>query len=115
MSSLLRRLVAPNPSPFTFTGTCSYIVGQGRVAIVDEGKHADAVRQALREMGTRFAANTKDADVLVIGTLSPGPMLDALDKRRVGPRPVILPWRPEGMRAPVPSLLGPPPVLREAI
>ena len=88
---------------------------RGRVAIVDEGKHADAVRQALREIGTRFAASTQDADVLVIGTLSPGPMLDARDKRRVGPRPVIMPWRPDGMPEPAASLLGPPPVLREAI
>ena len=86
-----------------------------RVAIVDEGKHANAIRQALREIGTRFAAKPEDADVLVIGTLSPGPMLDARDMRRVGPRPVIMPWRPAGIHEPEPSLLGPPPVLREAI
>jgi len=89
--------------------------GRGRVAMVDEGKHADAVRQALREIGARFAADEAAADVLVIGTLSPGPMLDAHDKRRLGPRPVITPWRPEGMREPTPTLLGPPPVLREAV
>ncbi len=88
---------------------------RGRVAIVDEGKHADAVRQALREIGTRFAANTRDADVLVIGTLSPGPMLDARDSRRADTRPVIMPWRPGGMAEPAASLLDPPPALREAI
>ncbi|MFS8037000.1 MBL fold metallo-hydrolase [Xanthobacter sp. AM11] len=33
----VRRLLAPNPSAFTFTGTCSYIVGRGQVAIVDPG------------------------------------------------------------------------------
>jgi glyoxylase-like metal-dependent hydrolase (beta-lactamase superfamily II) len=37
VSPNLRRIVAPNASPFTFTGTCSYIVGHGRVAIVDPG------------------------------------------------------------------------------
>lgn len=37
LSPLVRRLVAPNPSPFTFTGTCTYIIGRGRVAIVDPG------------------------------------------------------------------------------
>jgi glyoxylase-like metal-dependent hydrolase (beta-lactamase superfamily II) len=37
VSERLRRLVAPNPGPFTFTGTCSYIVGQGDVAILDPG------------------------------------------------------------------------------
>lgn len=37
LSPLVRRLIAPNPSPFTFTGTCTYILGRGRVAIVDPG------------------------------------------------------------------------------
>ena len=37
LSPLVRRLVAPNPSPFTFNGTCTYIVGRGAVAIVDPG------------------------------------------------------------------------------
>src|SRR3954452_21215968 len=37
VSPLVRRVVAPNPGPFTFTGTCSYIVGRGTVAIVDPG------------------------------------------------------------------------------
>ncbi len=42
VSPLVRRLVAPNASPFTFNGTCSYIVGQGKVAIVDPGPDDDA-------------------------------------------------------------------------
>lgn len=33
----LRRLVAPNPSPFTYTGTCSYLVGDDEIAILDPG------------------------------------------------------------------------------
>ena len=37
VSPLLRRLIAPNGGPFTFSGTCSYIVGHGRVAIIDPG------------------------------------------------------------------------------
>ena len=37
LSPLTRRLIAPNASPFTFTGTCSYIVGEGEVAIIDPG------------------------------------------------------------------------------
>src|SRR5262249_29427280 len=48
----LRRLMADNPSPFTYKGTVSYIVGRGRVAILDPGpeheqhiaKLLDAVR-----------------------------------------------------------------------
>jgi glyoxylase-like metal-dependent hydrolase (beta-lactamase superfamily II) len=33
----LRALVANNPGPFTFKGTVSYILGRGRVAIIDPG------------------------------------------------------------------------------
>ena len=41
MSPLVRRLVANNGGPFTFTGTCTYVVGRGEVAVVDPGP-ADA-------------------------------------------------------------------------
>ena len=37
LSRLVRRVIAPNASPFTFNGTCSYIVGKGAVAIIDPG------------------------------------------------------------------------------
>ena len=37
VSPLVRRLVAPNGGPFTFTGTCSYVVGHGKVVIIDPG------------------------------------------------------------------------------
>jgi glyoxylase-like metal-dependent hydrolase (beta-lactamase superfamily II) len=37
LSPRVRRLIAPNKGPFTYTGTCSYIVGEGRVAIIDPG------------------------------------------------------------------------------
>jgi glyoxylase-like metal-dependent hydrolase (beta-lactamase superfamily II) len=33
----LRRLVAPNPSPLTFRGTNTYILGRGEVAVIDPG------------------------------------------------------------------------------
>ena len=42
LSPLIRRLIARNPSPFTFTGTCSYIVGQGEVAVIDPGPADEA-------------------------------------------------------------------------
>lgn len=35
---LVRRVLAPNPSPYTFTGTETYVIGTGRdVAVVDPG------------------------------------------------------------------------------
>ena len=47
LSPLVRRLVAPNPSPFTFNGTCTYIVGRGAVAVVDPGPDDDSHLEAI--------------------------------------------------------------------
>ena len=47
VAPLVRRVIAPNASPFTFTGTASYIVGRGRVAIVDPGPDDAAHRARL--------------------------------------------------------------------
>ncbi len=48
----VRRVLCNNPSPFTFTGTVSYIVGKGKVAIIDPGPddeaHAKALLDAVR-------------------------------------------------------------------
>ncbi|WP_438277040.1 MBL fold metallo-hydrolase [Nitrobacter sp.] len=48
----VRRVLCDNPSPFTFTGTVSYIVGRGKVAIIDPGPdsetHAKALLDAVR-------------------------------------------------------------------
>jgi glyoxylase-like metal-dependent hydrolase (beta-lactamase superfamily II) len=47
----VRRIVARNPGPFTFTGTGTYVVGEGRVAVIDPGPdlpaHVDALMAAL--------------------------------------------------------------------
>ncbi len=47
LSPLTRRLIAGNASAFTFTGTCSYIVGEGEVAIIDPGPADEAHLAAL--------------------------------------------------------------------
>jgi glyoxylase-like metal-dependent hydrolase (beta-lactamase superfamily II) len=41
VAPLLRRIIAPNPGPFTFTGTCSYVIGRGAVSVVDPGPADD--------------------------------------------------------------------------
>jgi glyoxylase-like metal-dependent hydrolase (beta-lactamase superfamily II) len=43
----VRRILCGNPSPFTFTGTVSYIVGHGKVAIIDPGPDNEAHAAAL--------------------------------------------------------------------
>ena len=47
LSPLVRRIVAPNGGPFTFTGTCTYVVGRGRVAVVDPGPADEAHVESL--------------------------------------------------------------------
>jgi glyoxylase-like metal-dependent hydrolase (beta-lactamase superfamily II) len=39
LSPLVRRVTARNPGPFTGTGTGTYIVGHGEVAVIDPGPH----------------------------------------------------------------------------
>jgi len=43
----VRALVANNPGPFTFKGTMSYIIGRGKVAILDPGPDDDGHIAAL--------------------------------------------------------------------
>ena len=52
LTPMIRRVVARNPSPFTFYGTGTFIIGHGQVAIIDPGpemtEHIDALLDALR-------------------------------------------------------------------
>ena len=56
-SPLIQRVLAPNPSPFTFTGTGVYIIGTHEVAVIDPGpvipQHMDALRNALKNRTLR--------------------------------------------------------------
>jgi len=47
VSPLIRRVVADNPSKFTYLGTGTYIVGRGDVAVIDPGPRLDAHVDAL--------------------------------------------------------------------
>lgn len=51
LSPLIRRVICNNPGPFTFTGTGTYIIGTGNVAVIDPGPlddaHLDAIMTAL--------------------------------------------------------------------
>ncbi|HEV2568278.1 MBL fold metallo-hydrolase [Sphingomonas sp.] len=58
LEPLVRRVLAGNPSPFTYTGTQTYIVGRGEVAVIDPGPddadHVSALIEAVA--GDRVAA-----------------------------------------------------------
>jgi glyoxylase-like metal-dependent hydrolase (beta-lactamase superfamily II) len=48
VSPLIRRVIANNPGPFTFTGTGTYIIGKGEgVAVIDPGPDDEAHLQAI--------------------------------------------------------------------
>lgn len=47
VTPLVRRVLCNNPGPFTFKGTVSYIVGRGKVAVVDPGPEDEHHSQAL--------------------------------------------------------------------
>lgn len=53
LSPLVRRVLARNPSAFTYTGTGTYIVGNGTVAVIDPGPnepaHVEALIDALKD------------------------------------------------------------------
>ncbi|HEY3695897.1 MBL fold metallo-hydrolase [Phenylobacterium sp.] len=48
VSPLIRRVIANNPGPFTYTGTGTYIVGRGEVAVIDPGPELPEHYAALR-------------------------------------------------------------------
>ena len=47
VAPLVRRVIAKNPSKFTYHGTGTYIVGDGDVAVIDPGPMVDSHRDAL--------------------------------------------------------------------
>ncbi|MEO6651373.1 MAG: MBL fold metallo-hydrolase [Ilumatobacteraceae bacterium] len=47
VSPLIRRVIAENPSKFTYRGTGTYIVGHGDVVVIDPGPQLDSHRDAL--------------------------------------------------------------------
>src|SRR6202049_2379201 len=63
----VRRVLARNAGPFTFTGTCTYIVGDGELAIIDPGpedpEHLKAVLDAVRgETGAHMLVTHSHVD-----------------------------------------------------
>jgi glyoxylase-like metal-dependent hydrolase (beta-lactamase superfamily II) len=47
LEPLVTRVLAPNPSPYTHTGTQSYLVGEGNLAVIDPGPDDPAHLAAL--------------------------------------------------------------------
>ncbi len=58
VAPMIRRVIAENPSKFTYRGTGTYIVGEGEVAVIDPGPVLDSHRDALASaiVGERVTA-----------------------------------------------------------
>jgi len=87
---------------FAFHG---HTLRNGPVAIIARGKHAALIAQALRECGASMTQHQASAAAFVVGSMSPGPMLDALERfttqeARGAGRPVIAPWLAAQFAAP---------------
>lgn len=82
VAPLIRRLIAPNPGPFTYTGTGVYIVGEGEVAVIDPGPvlpdHEAALDAAL-------AGETVSAILVTHHHLDHSPLAHPLAKKHGAP------------------------------
>lgn len=58
----IRRIIAPNPSPMTFWGTNTYLLGQSDIAVIDPGPNNRAHMQAI--LGA-LAPNQRISHILV--------------------------------------------------
>ena len=54
VTPMIRRVICKNPTPFTFKGTGTYLVGRGEVAVIDPGppleSHLDDILGALEPL-----------------------------------------------------------------
>ncbi len=72
------------------------------VALVEPGKNVDVMTHAALEAGLRLVAQPREAQAMLIGTLSPGPMLDAQHRwSKAHPAmPVVCGWSLQGEAPP---------------
>jgi glyoxylase-like metal-dependent hydrolase (beta-lactamase superfamily II) len=84
ISPLIGRLLAPNPSAFTFTGTQTYLVGRAELAVIDPGPEDEAHLDAL----VAVIANRPVKAIMCTHTHRDHSPLAAVLARRIG-APII--------------------------
>lgn len=47
LTPFVRRIIAPNAGPYTFTGTCTYLIGRDDIVLIDPGPNDEAHISAL--------------------------------------------------------------------
>jgi glyoxylase-like metal-dependent hydrolase (beta-lactamase superfamily II) len=87
----IARVLAPNPSAFTFTGTQTYLVGDAEVAVIDPGPelpaHLDALQQAI---GGRKVAAIMCTHTHRDHSPAAGPLAQATGAPIIGCAPLVL-------------------------
>ena len=77
----MRRVIANNPSKYTYLGTGTYIVGHGDVAVIDPGPVLDEHRDALRRCARRRSSAGDPRDALPLRSLAAGRVAARRDRR----------------------------------
>ncbi|MEM9166278.1 MAG: glycosyltransferase [Planctomycetota bacterium] len=98
-ASIDRQERTPLDDPFwdRFTGHAAALealapFGGLSAAIIEPGKHVEEIERAIHAADLNAVSEPVRADLLIIGTLSPGPMLDAM-ARLGGDARIVAPWR----------------------
>ncbi len=89
-AALYARFTGETSARESFTG-CAAIYPGVNFAMVAQGKNASVIRRVLVDLGVELVDDEDAAEVLVVGTLSPGPALDALRRYESKGRRVISP------------------------
>jgi len=78
----LRRILAPNPSPMTYHGTNTYLVGESHVAVIDPGPDSPAHLSAILN-----AVNGQKVEAILVthSHLDHSPLSRALSERTAAP------------------------------
>ena len=97
----VRRMLCNNPSPFTFKGTVSYIVGRGKVAIIDPGPDDPGAHRGAARRGAR-----RDRDAYLRHPHPPRSFARRCRRSRRRPARPVLRRRPAPRRAAAPCRRG---------
>jgi glyoxylase-like metal-dependent hydrolase (beta-lactamase superfamily II) len=93
----LRRVVAPNPSPMTFRGTNTYVLGTDKIVVIDPGpddrRHLGALGQAIGSSTVSHIlvthAHLDHAPLAAALALKTGAPVLAFGSARAGRRPIM--------------------------
>jgi glyoxylase-like metal-dependent hydrolase (beta-lactamase superfamily II) len=93
ISPLIRRVLARNASPFSYTGTQTYIVGQGEVAVIDPGPSGDDpahVNELIRLLGDETISAIMCTHTHRDHSPAAAPLAEATGAQVIGCAPLVI-------------------------